>query len=332
MADTEAKNVVADVGEKAASVVKAPVESVKNVVEYAKGSNVGIVVIGAVVAIVVCAVVGYGMYLLITRAMLKKVGHTIPQTKVPVVCTSVTKGSGEGIPRPKNGKRMTFSFWMYLDNLDYFHGAYRHVLHRGNELNGSGPMVVLDKKSNKLFIRFPNTDDAKISGGQITPQRPYLLNDDYKDEGDNMLYADLLTHGISIDYIPLQRWVHVAVIVNEEVKRGVIYAYVDGELVKTVSSDNSMRVKLANGNVANKRFDFTRIVLDTQGDIMIGGSPSDPTVGPGFDGLVSKVQFFNYDLNAKDIYDVYLQGPVDSMFARMGLPAYGVQSPIYRIN
>ena len=41
---------------------------------------------------------------------------------------------------------------------------------------------------------------------------------------------------------------------------------------------------------------------------------------------------FNYDLNANDVYSLYQKGPVDNMLAKVGLPAYGIQSPIYRIG
>jgi len=71
--------------------------------------------------------------------------------------------------------------------------------------------------------------------------------------------------------------------------------------------------------------------LDKTGDIWIGGSPSE-SVGPGFAGLVSKVTFFNHDINAKDVYEDYMKGPIDSLLAKMGLPAYGIRTPLYRMG
>lgn len=316
------------VGDKASNVI----EKIKSTSSWVQGNPGNMVIVGSIVAVIICIVVGYGMYWLITRALTKKLGFTVPQTKVPLRGTNITIGSGQGIPRPHNGKRLAFSFWIYVDNLEYFQGTYRHIFHRGNDLTGSSPFVFMDKSKNKIHIRFTNADDVS-RGSKISPQKPYVSNNQYSEK--DLIALDMLTHGITIDYIPLQRWVHVAIVVNEEIKRGAMYGYVDGELVKTVSSDEGIELTKSAGANAGKKdtlyYDFSKVKLDVQGDVIVGGSPSDITVGPGFDGLISKIQFFNYDLNAKDIYDVYLEGPIDSLLAKMGLPSYGVQSPIYRI-
>jgi len=323
-------------------------ESVSNaaqsIKEKAGGTSVSMIVLGCILAILICVLVGYGMYWLITTSFTKNTGIIIPETRMPIRGTSVIVGSGDMVPRPRNGKRLTFSFWIYINDLDYFHGSYRHVMHRGNDMNGSGPLVVLNNEKNKLHIRFANTKDTNnvaTNGSKVSPQQPFLkdtseLKNEYKYtvNDENYMKVDMLTHGITIDYIPLQRWVHVAVVVNEEIKRGAMYTYLDGELVNTVTSDDSLEIEVQKDNKPIKRmmnYDFSRLNLDVQGDFTFGGNPSDPTVGPGFDGLLSKVQFFNYDLNGHDIYDVYLQGPINSVLAKMGLPAYGVQAPIYRI-
>lgn len=78
-------------------------------------------------------------------------------------------------------------------------------------------------------------------------------------------------------------------------------------------------------------YSFQNLVLDKGGDVWIGGSQTDPTIGPGFDGLVASVTFANYDMNGSDVYDLYMRGPMDSLMARLGLPAYGVRSPLYRM-
>jgi hypothetical protein len=69
--------------------------------------------------------------------------------------------------------------------------------------------------------------------------------------------------------------------------------------------------------------------LNAKGDVIVGG---DTTGGlSGFSGLVAQIGFTNTDLNADDIYRMYLQGPIGGM-AKYGLPAYGIQSPIYRLG
>ena len=156
---------------------------------------------------------------------------------------------------------------------------------------------------------------------------------------DHALDLDFATHGITIDYIPIQRWVHVALVVNEEVNGGIINAYVDGELVKQEISGSRVTrettVKASTGNTVKlttlqETREYQGLNLDKPGDVYTGGSTVED-VGPGFSGLVAGISFYNHDLNAADIYKIYEQGPVDNLAAKLGLPAYGVRSPVYRM-
>jgi hypothetical protein len=146
------------------------------------------------------------------------------------------------------------------------------------------------------------------------------------------LTLDMMKHGITIDYIPLKRWVHVATVVNDQADKGVISAYVDGELVKSVDSRMTQKFVDTANNTYNVRFDFTNINLDKAGNIYVGGSSADMKLGPGFDGALSKIQVFNYDMNAKDVYDIYLQGPIDNPLNKVGLAAYGLRNPLYKLG
>jgi len=180
--------------------------------------------------------------------------------------------------------------------------------------------------------------------------------------------------GITVDYVPLQRWVHIGIVVNEDLNGGSITAYVDGQLQNQVNAQTSVTIKdpninisysttgvpsissivdntgslvqitnnsvatptAANVNTASLQtvtpaFNISTVDLDHKGDIYIGGSLSTPN-GAGFSGLISKIQFFNYDLNAQDVYNNYLKGPIDNLLAKMGLPPYGVRSPVYPLS
>jgi len=157
-----------------------------------------------------------------------------------------------------------------------------------------------------------------------------------KDE-DRVLF-DLATHGVTIDYVPLQRWVHVAIVVNEEVNSGTISVFLDGELVKHEMSGKQTKkiefqIEGTNAPVMESVVrKFQNLNLDKTGNIWVGGSMMETDIGPGFSGLVSKIEFVNYDMNASDIYDKYMQGPIDNMASKLGLPAYGMRSPIYRVG
>jgi hypothetical protein len=317
------------------------------------------VFVGAVIAAIVALVVAYILYRIITGTVSNRKGATIPETKVPIMATTYMQGNGSVIPAAGNGKRMSINFWIYIHDIDKYKGLYRHVFHRGDKkIDGASPTVFLDKDLNKLYVRFEstlaNTNNKPIS----SMSKPYSTDatgaaqtafntsktDYFKSSSAtdaDKIKADLLTRGIAIDYIPLQRWVFVSVVVNEEVQKGTISAYIDGELVKTVTSDQYVQLS-GNKSVAgatatpvtNEKFfnNFQNLMLDKGGDVWVGGNEIDATIGPGFAGLVSSISFFNYDMNAKDIYDVYVKGPIDNILAKMGLPAYGVRSPVYRIG
>lgn len=129
-----------------------------------------------------------------------------------------------------------------------------------------------------------------------------------------------------MNYLPINRWVHVAAVVNEDASGGSISAYLDGELVSTVRT--GQQNVAANVTEAAK---VQNLKLDRAGSLFVGGSTNDE-IGPGFSGLVSKVTLYNYDLNVGDVYREYRAGPVDNLLSKMGLPPYGLRSPVYRIS
>lgn len=299
---------------------------------------------GFLIAAIIVFIIAYLLYSYLVKKKIQSTSFLLPETKFPILGTEYTKVSGRDIPMSGNGKRTTIAFWIYIHDVDKYKGVYRHIWHRGDkDVNGSSPLVFLDKDSTKLHVRFDNISNPK----PISITRPYVHEKEFTSgqttvvkyvskEADRLVY-DLATHGITIDYIPLQRWVHVAIVVNEEVNRGSIQAFLDGELVKSVESGKTTPpIEFVDNGGANKSsyaetYLFQNLNLDKPGDIYIGGSLME-SAGPGFSGLVSKIMFVNHDLNVKDIYNMYIQGPIDNLAAKLGLPAYGVRSPIYKIG
>jgi hypothetical protein len=152
--------------------------------------------------------------------------------------------------------------------------------------------------------------------------------------------------GITIDYVPLQRWVHISVVINETAMvGGTISAYVDGVLVNTVDNTKDLsgltfggtpikNVPAANGGTGTTpQFNITDVNLDMPGYVYTGGASGGGALGmPGFSGMLSMIKFFNYDMNANDVYSEYQKGPIDNLLAKMGLPAYRLQSPLVRVG
>jgi hypothetical protein len=317
----------------AASTVAATTAAASAVTEFTK-SNTGMTVAILVIGVVVAFVIAYIIYWFIDYTINDRSKYMLKATRMPIICTQVTTlNDANKIPQATNGKRMSVAFWMYIYDINKNMGSDRHVFHRGqydrSKEDTACPYVVLDKNMNKLHVTFPprEAEDLHKYNGQTIIASESGVTEDTK----KIFYRTV--RGITIDYVPLQRWVHIAVVANEEVNGGILTAYVDGELVKNVSSNTRTTTTIdVGGTKYNIGLDLTRAGLDTgTGPVFVGGTPTAGT-GPGFSGMVSKITFFNYDLNAKDVYNNYLNGPIDSLLAKMGLPAYGLQSPIYRVG
>lgn len=324
-------SVVTKTSEKISEAAAGVTQAVSGTVEKGKEfvGNYGITIFLSIVIAAVLFFTAYLMYSYISSVISNKITWVVPDTKVPSLGNIYTRASGDGIPTTLNGRRMTFGFWIYIHDLSKYEGSYRHILHRGDEDPiGASPMVMMDKTLNKLYIRFGSLDKDDTTGNKtwseiITHTRGTV---NPLSEADALL-KDLASHGIIVDYVPLQRWVHIVVVVNETINRGNIYLYMDGELVKTVDSSEGFR--LSNGT--NINYSFKDLHLAKKGDLWIGGTATAKS-DVGFSGLLGKVNFANYDMNAREVYKEYLKGPIDNLTSKLGLPAYGLRTPIYRIG
>lgn len=271
-----------------------------------------LLVVGFIVVALVAFVVAYALYWLVNRVVLDKKSYLCAETKMPLNGTEYRSVVGTEVPKASNGKRLSFSFWIYLHNINQFMGTKRHIFHRGDKTGAvadSSPSVYLDANTNKIHVVFSSLDTAVRTAA-----------------ASDSIPVQASKRGITIDYVPLQRWVHVAVVVNENANGGSVTAYVDGEVAKVAVTGKDYKIDGNTVQASIKDMD-----LDHTGDIWVGGNPAE-NVGPGFSGLLAKLRWFNYDINSKDVYNEYMQGPIDNMMAKLGLPAYGLRSPVYKIG
>jgi hypothetical protein len=210
------------------------------------------------------------------------------------------------------------------------------------KLSSCSPYIFLDKTNNTMYIRFSKLED-----------------DEFKDMTNISSIKDLhmyLKSGIVIDYVPLQRWVHIAIVCNSNAFKTTLFAYVDGDLVKTISHSEPFTLKgyenhydtspAANCNDSGFRTiedktvicrsgaksDLNNLNLNTTGYLYVGNNRDYKSgVGPGFSGLLSSFTSYNYELNQQDIYAIYNNGPVTGFLAKLGLGAYGVRNPVYKL-
>jgi hypothetical protein len=323
-------NITTDIASKASQAV----ESVKSVIpnipipDNVKSAVEGksfivFVLLGGVVAAFLLAAV---LYYIVKRTMKRSKTYVVPETKRPLLCTTLTKGDGSALPTTTDGKRVTITFWIYINDLNTNMGQIRRIFNRGvkdtsslSGITGSSPFVGLNSMVNKIHVIFPSSESSQYMQDGVDKAMNFASAT--IDQKVDYLSA---IHGITIDYIPMQRWVHVGVVVNEDSTGGSVMAYIDGELVKTVTTSETIRLE---DNPESEAFlEVRNLELTSRGDVWIGGESGSM---PGFSGLVSQVGITGTDLNAKDIYNMYLRGPVDSV---VGIPGYGVQSPIYRLG
>ena len=347
--------------EEVSAKMNSAASSLKNVFGKFDSKRAMSIALTTLAVLAVSAIVVVSLWYLMKKGAVKTTSHLLTESKMPLMGSEYKKLSGAEIPRAYNGKRMTISFWVYIHDVDRYKGIYRHLWHRGDKsVGGASPLVFLDKSSNRMHIRFEkhtgSTKDMSMAVPFDRTINTRILDrasgatsaanfEGTVDNLDHALELDLATHGITIDYVPIQRWVHVAIVVNEEINGGMMYAYLDGELVKQevsgrkVSKETIVKGKYTSDAVGTNKAVLTTVTkirqyqdlnLDKPGDVYTGGSTVED-VGPGFSGLVSNIFFANHDLNAADIYKIYEAGPVDNLAAKLGLPAYGVRSPVYRM-
>jgi len=276
--------------------------------------------IGLLLVVIICGIIAYVLYTIITTKLFLNVKQVADETKVPVLCTERKKIIFK-YDKTGNGERRSYTFWIYIHDMNTYKDQYKNVFsirsdNKSTTLDSASPFIFLDKTNNRMYVRFSSIAED-----------PTTKSYDYSDLLETNLPL-LMQHGITIPYIPLQRWVHVAIVCNANSYKNYIYAYVDGDLVNTTSTDETDKyVK----NSLNTKKDLKDIDLNVSGILTIGGVSTDITEGPGFSGLVSKITTYNYELNQKDIYDDYYNGPVGGLLAKIGLGMFGIRSPIYKL-
>jgi hypothetical protein len=329
MVDNSA-NVANNTANMATNALNSGMQSVSNSTETIKETlapylqNTSTVLYGLIILALLALIVGYFLYVLITDNIIYQQRVLVEGTEAPVICNEMSEFKITQHLSNTNGKRRTYSFWIYINDINKYAGdQHRHIAHVGSDhksIIDSSPYIVLDKVSNKIHVRLAPTDDKTSASENVKGK----LND--IDNIDELLkYTPLggtqKNCGFTIEYVPIQRWVHVAFALTDN-NNGAIYIYIDGELTQI----KEYKLNTFDMNIA-------ALKLDNKGDLFVGGNVNDTTNGvTGFSGLISKFTIYNYDLNQNDIFKEYNNGPFSGMLTSLGLGAYGLRSPIYKLN
>ena len=275
--------------------------------------------IGLFAVIIITVVIAILLYTFLGWQLFSKIEQTVSDTKIPIVGTKSTKFKAE-IADTANGVRRSFSFWIYINDMNKYSGQYKNVLALSSNSNSynpntSSPHIFLDKTNNSMYIRFCDK----------TPSASNTNCPTLKSQAD---LTEYMKTGIYIKYVPLQRWVNITIVCNTDSFNTNLYAYVDGDLINHVVHEQE-NVPL-NGVVSINKLRLNDIDINISGFLYVGADNTGEC-GPGFSGLISNFTSFNYELNAKDIYNIYNKGPINGLLARLGLASYGVRSPIYKL-
>ena len=263
--------------------------------------------IAVIIIAIICVIV---IYYFIAESVFNKKHTIIEKTKFPVKGNVKTKIPIENFPSSGNGLKRTYTFWVYVQDLDNANGMAKHVFSIGDDSspNTNSPIVFISKTNNMLCIAFPK--DSSTTYREIT-------NFDLSNQQTN------IKNLVYFDYLPLQRWVHIGVVIYDDHYGAQISLYMDSQLVKTVTNGES----LDTGSVdsSGNKYVLKDLNIDKTGMLIVGGNDG---TNPGFNGLLSKVSIFNYELNSRDIYQIYSDGPIDGLLASFG---YGVRNPVYKL-
>ena len=219
-------------------------------------------------------------------------------------------------------REFTYSFWVYLRSINERSdedNKYKLLFLRTEQetdkfFKNANPIVYFDKNSNKLIVKIRTTDTNSTTMTSRLPEND--ISDLF--HNDKCLYTTL-----TVDYIPIKRWVNI--IINVDNNR--VTLFLDGDIYQTVLVNK----KPDDCNSAD--FSESRLVSETAGNIKLGYDTENNVNVP--DGLISKIQFFNYSLKTpSDIRKIYENGPVEnqSFLQKFGIPNLGLRNPIYNIE
>lgn len=232
------------------------------------------------------------------------------------------------VPATPRGGDFSYSFWLEVDAYDAT-GAHRVVFARAVEgdagvLPGDrsvgmrmSPLVVLDKDANRLHVLLRTTASRDDGAAGAVADVADVVEDPTR-------YGWTMA---TVAYLPLQRWVNVAF----AVRGGKLTLYLDGDVYtveNTAFLNNKPAAAAAGAPAAGVLPEATR------GSVFVGMLPgaAAPAAKP-IPGVLTKLRFYNYALGNAEAKAVYLEGPVQrTLTTRIGLPAYGVQAPVYRTD
>lgn len=302
-----------------------------------------LLIIGVVLLFIV--VIIYIMFTLKSSKLTAKQLTSKP-VKLDEIAAPLEISSAE-LPKPVVGREYSFSFWLYLENYGQTFNKDgqgrltpidKMIFYRGTsgDISTANPIVFMDGLSNKLYIAIKSQESTLTS----VPQRVdynanlynirfmnYFMNSNLKvrDTLDPLQPAINKYMILSVDYVPLQRWVNISFIIDNKMTT----LFMDGEIYSVKSTDEFKAIREPERDIRNRPIDVNLIIDKTDGNVFIGKNAIGGKVSaPGY---LSKLQFFNYAMSVNEVKAVYAAGPLGKNIGGVNLN-YGIRSPIYKLD
>lgn len=277
----------------------------------------------------------YHLYHIIMKTDLRTVTLLKNAIKVPQY-RKMNINADVTMPSLYNGAEFSYSAWMYIESFNRT-GKPQLILFNGkgdNFTETTSPIFYLDPEYVTLHVLLNTNKNPSIDTS-------------YRGSLDKLhKYRDCDFVRLSVDYVPMQRWVNVTLVVDNE----YVQLFFDGELRKVIDITDKELIEniheyiqkntpkglndlCEHENVCCKKENTCcgrRLMNTNTGkNLYIGKIGTDEV----FNGYLSKVQFFNYAITVDHAKIIYKSGPLhQSMLGRIGLPLYGLRNPFYKID
>lgn len=254
--------------------------------------------------IVIVLVIAYIVWRLVRRdlAMLMLVKSPRKLFNQPTPLTI----EGSKMPVTLAGREFGFSMWIYLSD---FKVTTQHKLlfmraTTNGSVRGANPIVFLDGSTNRLYVSIATNvsrNDADMRDVLDAQKSKYVT--------------------ATVEYLPLQRWVHIAFTVKQQ----LLSVFMDGDLY-TVENVGDSHGSSSSGKHKSPR----PIFAGAKGDLQVGPVGPDTASTTGY---IARLAFYNYAPPQRDISASYSQGPSPkNVLSALGLDEYGIRSPVYKVE
>ncbi len=275
-------------------------EALSKVNSMVRKSNV-IVILSVITLLVIIAVILYVIYR-VRRSDLDSV-HIIkkPRKLYYPGRSKPFQFASDKMPVSKHGMEYTYSFWLYINNFEIT-TTHKVIFMRGfngKNFASASPIIYMDARTNKLYMSVRSNQSVTLTPLQHIPNGR----------------ASRFMTGV-VEYVPLQRWVHLAMVVKDN----LLTVFMDGEMYTV---ENVLDLST---NTNGTRPIFT----PSAGDVMVGSMPGSSNL----QGYITQLTFYNHALSLHDIkYDVYSKGPFNvsqSIMGKLGVGDYRLRTPVYK--